>query len=315
VNERAGSTLRGVLYVAASAMMFAAKGLFAKKLYTLHVGVDALVMIRAVLAMPLFWIFAARNPAPPASAEARRRAIAAAAFAGFICYYVGALVDFHALTMIDASVERVLLFSYPAFVVLILSLRARSWPTLPVLAALALTYAGIFFSVGGFDLAQIRGNAVGGGLVLCCAVTYAFYYLIAGRFTHDIGSARFTTWSMSAAAVALAIQFLVLHDFRELAQMPSQAWVLLVLLAVFGMFIPALLQAEGIRRIGAQRGSVVSTVGPPTTIALAWLLLDERISIWQMLGVVLIVAGILVLDMRRAGTAAATPDPGAPASE
>jgi drug/metabolite transporter (DMT)-like permease len=294
VNDRARGTLRGVLYVAASAMLFAAKGLFAKKLYSLHVGVDALVMIRAVLAMPLFWIFAARNPAPPAAAAARRRAIAAAAFAGFICY--------------DASVERVLLFSYPAFVVLILSLRARSWPALPVLAALALTYAGIFFSVGGFDVAQIRGNALGGSLVLCCAVTYALYYLIAGRFTHDLGSARFTTWSMSTAAVALAIQFLALHDVQEIARMPRAAWVLLVLLAVFGMFIPALLQAEGIRRIGAQRGSVVSTVGPPTTIALAWLLLDERISGWQMLGVVLIVAGILVLDMRRT-TTTTEPDP------
>jgi drug/metabolite transporter (DMT)-like permease len=65
------------------------------------------------------------------------------------------------------------------------------------------------------------------------------------------------------------------------------------------MFVPALMQAEGIRRIGAERGAVVSTAGPPMTIALAWLVLDERMSPWQFAGVAAIVAGILVLDLSR----------------
>jgi drug/metabolite transporter (DMT)-like permease len=66
------------------------------------------------------------------------------------------------------------------------------------------------------------------------------------------------------------------------------------------MFIPASLQAEGVRRIGAQRGAVLSTVGPPTTVVLAWALLGERLNAWQWLGIALIVAGILVLDLARA---------------
>ena len=55
----------------------------------------------------------------------RRRAVLAAVIAGITCYYVGAMVDFWALTLIDASIERVLLFSYPAMVVLIGSLLKR----------------------------------------------------------------------------------------------------------------------------------------------------------------------------------------------
>ena len=42
------------------------------------------------------------------------RGAVAAVVAGITCYYVGAMVDFWALTLIDASIERVLLFSYPA---------------------------------------------------------------------------------------------------------------------------------------------------------------------------------------------------------
>ena len=66
------------------------------------------------------------------------------------------------------------------------------------------------------------------------------------------------------------------------------------------MFLPALLQAEGVRRIGAQRGAVLSTVGPPTTVLIAWALLGERLGGWQWLGIALIVGGILALDLARA---------------
>ena len=45
--------------------------------------------------------------------------------------------------------------------------------------------------------------------------------------------------------------------------------MLLVILGVACMFIPGLLQAEGMRRVGAQRAAIGSTIGPPTTIFLA----------------------------------------------
>jgi drug/metabolite transporter (DMT)-like permease len=40
-------------------------------------------------------------------------------------------------------------------------------------------------------------------------------------------------------------------------------------------------------------------VGPPTTVLLAWILLDERLTLWQWLGIAFIVLGILVLDLER----------------
>jgi drug/metabolite transporter (DMT)-like permease len=65
------------------------------------------------------------------------------------------------------------------------------------------------------------------------------------------------------------------------------------------MFLPASFQAEGVRRIGAQRGAVLSSVGPPTTVLLAFFLLGERLSAWQWVGMALIVLGIMVLDLAR----------------
>jgi drug/metabolite transporter (DMT)-like permease len=291
--------LVGALLVAGGAMLFASKGIIAKRLYAMDVGFEALTAIRAAIAMPFFWTFAAAREGVTLVRATRGRAALAAAFAGFVCYYVGALLDFAALTMIDASIERVLMFSYPAIVVLFVSLQKRQWPQRPVLAAVALTYLGIYLAVGGLDHRDFRADPLGVALVLGSAVTYAVYFMIGERYTREIGSSRFTLFAMSTAAVALVLHHVVRHGVDAVTRIPPAGWLWLAVLGVFVMFFPALMQAEGMRRIGAQRGALVSTAGPPTTILLAWLFLDERMTAWQLGGVALILGGILVLDVAR----------------
>ena len=63
------------------------------------------------------------------------------------------------------------------------------------------------------------------------------------------------------------------------------------------MFVPGLLQAEGMRRVGASRAAIGSTIGPPTTIVLAALFFAERLNLWQVLGSALIMGSVLVLTL------------------
>jgi drug/metabolite transporter (DMT)-like permease len=301
----------GMACVAGSAMLFASKGLFGKALYQRGVGFELLVAVRAVLAMPLFlWVGLRRDArvsadeeaqplavVPPPRARPRARAFVAAAVAGIVCYYVGALVDFWALTMIDASVERVLLFSYPAMVVLISSMMKRQAPDARVVLAMLATYLGIFFAMGGIDLRELRANLFGAGLVLVAALTTAIYFLIGEKFTRELGSTRFAATAMSCAAVLLAGHFLVFHPLSELAALRAYDWLLLAILGIACMFIPGLLQAEGMRRVGAQRGAIGSTIGPPTTIVLAAVFLGERLNVWQILGTALIVGSVVFLTL------------------
>ncbi|MBC8025278.1 MAG: DMT family transporter [Steroidobacteraceae bacterium] len=315
-EERALTARRiGMLCVALSAMLFASKGLFGKALYARGVGFELLVAVRACLAMPLFiWIALRRGPAPAVggdeeakplavrptpAAKPRARAVLAAALAGITCYYVGALVDFWALTMIDASIERVLLFSYPAMVVLWHSVAARRVPEARILLAMFATYLGIFFAMGGVDLHELRANLFGAALVLVAALTTAIYFLIGERYTRELGSTRFAAIGMSSAAILLALHFVVFRSFDEIAALQAYDWVLLGILGIACMFIPGLLQAEGMRRVGAQRAAIGSTIGPPTTILLAALFLNERLTGWQLLGTALIVASVLVLSLKK----------------
>jgi drug/metabolite transporter (DMT)-like permease len=291
--------ITGTLLVAGSAMLFACKGLLAKALYAQGIGFELVVSVRSLLAMPFFWVFVAARQGMGSLRETPPRLIVAACIAGILCYYVGALTDFYALTMIDASVERVLLFSYPAIVVVISAILKREWPGAGIVLATLVTYLGIFLVVGGFDTGALRANYVGALFVLIAAMTTASYFMMGERFAARMGSGRFTMFAMTAATAVLTVHLIARHSMSELASITLTGWLLLIAIATACMFIPALMQTEGVSRLGAERAAVISTAGPPTTILLGWLFFGESLNRWQVLGVALILAGIVVVDLVR----------------
>jgi drug/metabolite transporter (DMT)-like permease len=173
---------------------------------------------------------------------------------------------------------------------------ARRAPEARVVVAMIVTYIGIFFAMGGIDLAELKANLFGASLVLVAALTTAIYFLIGERFTNELGSTRFAAIGMSSSAAMLALHFAVFRSFDELRVLQAYDWMLLVILGTVCMFIPGLLQAEGMRRAGAERAAIASTIGPPTTIFLAALFLGERLNGWQILGSAMIVGSVLVLS-------------------
>lgn len=52
--------------------------------------------------------------------------------------------------------------------------------------------------------------------------------------------------------------------------------------------------AEGVRRIGADRTSLIGSIGPVATLFLAWLFLGESLSFTQMTGAALVLSGLFI---------------------
>jgi drug/metabolite transporter (DMT)-like permease len=299
------AALFGLSFTAAGAILFASKGLFSKALYRDGIDYQTITALRALLALPMFaalglWRGVSLRGASPAT-------LGLAALAGVLCYGFGSQLDFRALELIDVSLERALLFTYPAFIVAWYAIVHRRLPRGSTLAAVGLTYLGILLVVGAFDAGLWQRNVAGSLLVLFCAATTASYFLLGERCIPQLGSSGFTIVAMTAAAVVVCTQFAITHPLSLLATITAGQWLLLGALAVLCMFLPTLLQAEGIRRVGAERGALAGTIGPPAAMALGAGLLDEHPTGWQILGTMVIVAGILVVARSRVA-AAGTPD-------
>jgi drug/metabolite transporter (DMT)-like permease len=306
----------GYIFAGCAALLFASKGLFVKALAARGVDYLTMTLVRSVLALPLFtalalWRGVDLRRAPP-------RVLALAALAGSLGYGAGALVDFRALELIDVSVERALLFTYPAMIVGWQAITRRQLPRAAVLLALTATYGGILLVVGGFDAALWRQNLLGALLVLTCSACMACYFVIGERGIAVLGSSGFTLVALGAATGFVLVAFIAARPLTAVTSLDAHDWLLMVALAVLCMFLPAMFQAGAISRIGAERGALASTIGPPAALVLGMLLLGERPDAWQLLGTAMIVVGIVLIardgspapdQPRRRGSAGEEPLP------
>ena len=287
--------------VAIGAVLLAAKGLFAKVLYGMGLSFHDVAAIRSVLAVPGFallaWLYRSKIKIEQ-DATSRRNDLLLALFAGFLCYYLGALANFYALTIIDASVERPLLFAYPIFVVIITTVVTRQPPSARVLLALLLTTLGVVLVTGALNARLSASQWSGMAWILFCSLSIAIYTLISGELTQRLGSGLFTLTAMTAAAVCMAVHYQIVAGW-ESVDLSVPAWWTLAALVVFSTVLPLFLMAEGVRRIGASQASLISTLGPPATAIMAQELTGEILAPAQWLGIALVLIGVMALEVRR----------------
>ena len=216
---------------------------------------------------------------------------------GFIGYYLSSLLDFLGLQYITASLERLVLFLYPTIVVVLSAVFLGQPITRRAVAALALSYGGIALAV--FHDVRITGDAraiaLGSTLVFASAVGYAIYLVAAGGVIARLGSSRFIAWAMLAATLFVSLHFGLTRPLSAL-DVPLSIQALALAMAFFCTVLPTWMIAESIRRIGASTSSLVGSLGPMFTIGFGALLLDEPINLLQMIGVVLVLAGVIMVS-------------------
>lgn len=294
-KELASNQILGIFFILLGSVLLSAKGIFAKLLYQHGLDFIEVASIRAILALPLFWLWAAYRSGLGAIIKAEKRLIYVAAASGFFCYYMGGFVDFYALTIIDASLERVLLYTYPAIIVVVLALKNKRLPSKNIMFALGFTWLGVILAIGGVSVQEFIDNWFGSLLVLLCAFTYAAYFFANEYVGKRSSSEVFTVIAMTASTMAMAIHYFVTHYDSPLV-LNADGWNLFFIMAVFVTVIPLFLLSEGVRRIGAQRGSLLSTIGPPSTIIMASFVLSEQMTVFQIFGVICVLSGIYVLE-------------------
>ena len=280
----------------AGSILLSTKGIFAKYIYALGLDFERLSTFRAILAVPGFFLISFFRGEIKLTEGIDRKSAVIAGAVGLLCYYFGSLVNFYALTILDAGLERVLLFTYPALVVIIGSITGLTKATIPILISILITFAGILLVVGGGTEEMLYENINGAGWVGLCALTIAIYLLIADKLIPTMGSGMFTLIAMSAAAFGSVIHIVFRMNISDLI-ISQEIWILLSLMVIFATVIPLAMIADGIRQIGAQRAAIASTVGPPATAVIAVLMLGERLLPLQIFGIVMVVLAILYMEV------------------
>lgn len=284
----------GYLLAAAGAILFASKGVIIKFAYAEGVDTETLLALRMGLSVPVYLsigLWALARSGRPSTLDARMFAIVCGV--GLIGYWLASYLDFLGLAYISAPFERLILFTYPLFTVLLGALFFAQAFKLKALFAFVLSYAGLaLVFVKDVEVTGLAAARDGALLVLGSAVAFALYQLLAKPRIAAIGPKLFTCIAMSAAAVAAIVQFFLVRDVSVIFALSTRAWIISIVLATVGTVLPSFLLSAALSRISAQANAVLGTVSPIATLILAAMLLGERITPIDLAGSALVLAGV-----------------------
>lgn len=288
----------GIIICLLGAICFSSKAIFVKLAYR-ETDVDAvtLLALRMIFSLPFFLVSAGMASSKSSNVKFSLQQWIAVAIIGALGYYVSSLLDFLGLQYISAGIERLILFIYPTLVLLMSSVVFREKIKRTQWVAVAITYAGLllaFFAEADIYEASTNDLYLGGFLIFACAITYAMYIVGSGRLIPSVGAAKFNSYAMSFACIAVLIHYFVTSD-NSLFNLEPLVYGYSAAMALFATVIPSYLISEGIKRIGSDNAAIVSSVGPVSTIIQANIFLYEPILAVQVAGTALILVGILII--------------------
>jgi drug/metabolite transporter (DMT)-like permease len=233
----------------------------------------------------------------PAKLIEGARDIKAYALMSVTGYGAASICYFYALKFASASVVAVLLYTYPAMVAVLSWFMYREPLSRNRVLAIALTFTGCALVVGlltSHVAVTLPGVLLGLGAALGYSVFNMLSHTLVGRRPRIV----VMTYTFGLSAVALAGVTLVAGESLSIAGWSGRLWLLLGLIVLIPTFAAVVLYLRGIRALGPSQAAIVSTMEPIFTIALAALLLGERLTLLQFAGVALVILGVVAAEWR-----------------
>ena len=288
--------LAGSLSSVAMAVLFAAVVIFGKQveagnlpfvMLAMRFGGQSVVLVAALLVF--------RRPLLPEPEE--RLALVVA---GTIGYGSEAAFYFSALNHGNTAAITLLFYTYPVWVMLATIGLDRKAPPRALFVALFLALGGSGLVVLGGGTAQVQ--ALGIVLAICTSLAYTAYLVGTDRNVKRTDPLTAAAWLGIGAALANVVYAFA---FDAVVFPAASDWWRLVAMAVFSAGAFAAMLA-GLQLVGAVRNAIIGVMEPLTVAILAFLFLDEPITLAVGIGGSLILGGA-VLAMKIRTTKSAEP--------
>jgi drug/metabolite transporter (DMT)-like permease len=274
----------GIFLICISAASFGAMPIFAKLAYQSGTNPISVLFLRfgiAALLMHLC-IGLSKMTYPRACSLVYLFLMGAVGYMGqSFCYFT-------ALTKIPAGLVAILLYLYPALVTIWCMLFLKEVITKQKIIALILALTGTFLVIE----IQFSANWFGILLGFGAAVIYSIYIVAGSRVMRSIDA-------FPASAVIITSAGMVYAGLVSLQglHLPQSAlgWIMVLAIAVVSTVVAIVTFFAGLKRIGAVNASMISTLEPPVTVALAILLLDEKLTFVKLIGGLLVIGAAFML--------------------
>ena len=284
----------GLILSVLAALGFAGKTILAKLCYGYGADPVTVLALRMAFAGPVFAGLLGLN-------LARKRWTLALTFRQWLWvpplallgYYLSSLLDFLGLQYVDATIGRLILFSYPTLVVLANAALARRRPQRRLWLALALGYGGLGLMMAprlGGPQADFRLGCL---LIFGAALSFAGYLVVMEKAVKTVNTTLLTSIVLCLSTLAVLVHFSLTRPLVSgLASAPAPVIIYSAVMGLFSTVLPVYAMNAGLARLGAGRAAAVGLLGPVMTFGLGYFILDERLTPLQLAGMVLVILGV-----------------------
>jgi drug/metabolite transporter (DMT)-like permease len=221
----------------------------------------------------------------------------------------------HGQAVVSAALASLIVTSNPIHTALISRAISGEPLTGRKIGGIALAFAGfiialVWGSTDGvvFDAEQLTGVAI----IAIAPLAWAFYTVLSRPYVVAYPSLDVATLTTVAGAVVLAP--LVVVDPRTISrigQMAERGWIAALFATVVAFVLGYALWYRGLRVLTPSRAAVYLYLVPVFGILSAWFVLDERPTVWLLLGGSIILAGVFLTNSAATEREPAGREPGA----
>lgn len=276
----------GIALVVVSAIGFGALGVLGRIADDEGADQNAVLLLRFGIAAVAFAAvrLVRRRPAP------QGRALAGLVLMGLL-YFVQGACYFASVDRGSPGLASLLLYAYPALVVVLGAVVLGERSPKPVLVACGVALLGTAMIIGP---TAGDGNPSAIAFGLATAFTYSTYILIGSRVLERVDPIWSSTVIMGTAAVANLVQFL-LSSPRPDGPSTGEAWAAVVALAVVATIVPVSTFLAGLARIGPADASTLSSLEPATAVLLSAVVIGETLTAWTLAGGLLVIGAVVAI--------------------
>ncbi|WP_258102774.1 DMT family transporter [Marinoscillum sp. MHG1-6] len=278
----------------AGILLFSSKAVMVKMAYQFDTDAVTLLLLRMVFALPFYLVISAIQKPVVLPSLKRSDYLSLAGF-GFIGYYLASYFDFQGLTYIKAGLERLILFIYPTLVFIISFIFLKKKITRNQAMGIFMTYIGVAIVFSSeLSEGQSANVVLGGILIFLSALTYAGYLVGSGWLIPKFGASRFTAYAMIISCICVIAHYAISTNISIVLNQPQEVYWISLAMAIFATVIPSFLISYSIKIIGAGSFSIMGSLGPISTVGLAYLFLDERLTLIQIIGAIVVISGVII---------------------
>ena len=218
---------------------------------------------------------------------------------GFIGIAFHQWLQSNGLQTSEATTTAWIVATTPAFLSILGWLVLKEKLTLVQISGILLAMTGVIVVVSKGDLTSLsigKFGAPGDVLILISSVNWAVFSILSRHGLKRHPSTRMTFWVMTIGWLITSAAFVGQGHFTELPNLDARGWWSLIYLGIFTTGLAYIAWFDVLSQLPAAQSGAFLFLEPPSSMIVAAIILNERVTIASIIGGAVILLGVWLVN-------------------